>query len=201
MTKIIIKELAVDELIPYAMNSRTHSDEQVAQVAASINEFGFLIPVVVDSEQTIIAGHCRVLAAERLGLATVPCIEASHLTEDQKKAFVIADNKLALNAGWNDELLISSINELDASGFNLELLGFSLDELDDLLIADDDVDIDFDKDEGRSGATINYLNFGKAKIPLSDEEYEQLIACLDKYVTDNGAFFGFASHLLGLNHA
>ncbi len=201
MTKIAIKELAVKDLIPYATNSRTHSDEQIAQVAASIKEFGFLIPVLVDSQQVIIAGHCRVLAAEQLGLSKVPCIEAAHLTEDQKKAFVIADNKLALNAGWNDELLALSINELEAKGFNIDLLGFSLDELDNLLITDDDVDIDFDKDEGRSGATINYLSFGKAKIPLTDEEHEQLITCLDEYVEKNGAFFGFASYLLGLNHA
>lgn len=201
MTKLVIKELALKDLIPCANNSRTHSDEQIAQVAASIKEFGFLIPVLVDTEQVIIAGHCRVLAAEQLGLSTVPCIEATHLTENQKKAFLIADNKLALNAGWNEDALALSITELEANGFNIELLGFSLDELDSLLKIDDDVDIDFDKDEGRSGATINYLSFGKAKIPLADEEHEQLIACLDRYVAENGAFFGFASHLLGLDHA
>lgn len=200
MSRLIIKELAVDSLIPYANNSRTHSVEQVAQVAASISEFGFLNPIIIDGEQGIIAGHCRVLAAQQLGIDKVPCIEASYLTEDQKKAFVIADNKLALNAGWDNELLASVISELEASGFNIDLLGFSIDELDNLLPGDD-VDIDFDKDEGRSGATINYLSIGKVKIPLSDEEHEQLIACLDKYVADNGAFFGFTSHLLGLSHA
>lgn len=201
MSRLVIKELEVDKLIPYVNNSRTHTDEQVCQVAASIKEFGFLNPIIIDGAQCIIAGHCRLLAAKQLGINKVPCIEAGYLTEDQKKAYVIADNKLALNASWDNELLSSVIGELEASGFNIDLLGFSIDELDNLLPSNDDVDIDFDKDEGRSGATINYLSIGKVKIPLSDEEHEQLIACLDKYVADNGAFFGFASHLLGLNHA
>src|SRR5690625_2953069 len=92
------KKVSIDALIPYARNSRTHSDEQVAQIAASIKEFGFLNPIIVDGENGIIAGHGRVMAAQKLGLKELPCIEASHLTDAQRRAYIIADNKLALNA-------------------------------------------------------------------------------------------------------
>src|SRR5690625_4104174 len=92
------KKVSTDSLIPYARNSRTHSDEQVAQIAASIKEFGFLNPIIIDGENRIIAGHGRVMAAQKLGLKELPCIEASHLTDAQRRAYIIADNKLALNA-------------------------------------------------------------------------------------------------------
>ena len=123
------KMVSVDSLIPYARNSRTHSDEQVAQIAASIREFGFLNPIIVDGDNGIIAGHGRVLAAQKLKIEQLPCIEASHLTEAQRKAYVIADNKLALNAGWDDELLRIELDELKSSGFDITITGFSLDEL------------------------------------------------------------------------
>src|SRR5690554_4204074 len=99
------KTVSVDSLIPYARNSRTHSDEQVAQIAASIKEFGFLNPIIIDGSNGIIAGHGRVMAAKQLNLKELPCIEVSHLSDAQRKAYVIADNKLALNAGWDDEML------------------------------------------------------------------------------------------------
>lgn len=132
------KTIAVDALIPYARNSRTHSDEQVAQIAASIKEFGFLNPIIVDGDSGIIAGHGRVLAAQKLGLESLPCIEAAHLTDAQRKAYVIADNKLALNAGWDDDLLRVELDELGELGFDLELTGFSLDEIEDLFNEDED---------------------------------------------------------------
>ncbi len=94
-----------DKLIPYARNSRTHSDEQVAQIVASIKEFGFTNPILIDKDNVIIAGHGRLLAAQRLGLKEVPVIKLPHLTETQRRALVIADNKLAMNAGWNEEML------------------------------------------------------------------------------------------------
>lgn len=119
----------VDSLIPYARNSRTHSDEQVAQIAASIREFGFTNPVLIDGECGIIAGHGRVLAARKLGMDDVPCIELSHLTEAQKRAYIIADNKLALNAGWDDELLALELGELGDLGFDLDLTGFDDEEI------------------------------------------------------------------------
>jgi DNA modification methylase len=129
-----IKMLAVDKIIPYVKNSRTHSDEQVAQVAASIKEFGFTNPILLDKENVIIAGHGRMLAAQRLGLSEVPCIRLDHLTEAQKKAYIIADNKLALNAGWDNELLGLELGELRDEGFDISLTGFTEEELAGLIV-------------------------------------------------------------------
>jgi len=123
------KTISVADLIPYARNSRTHSDAQVTKIAASIREFGFLNPVIVDGESGIIAGHGRVMAAQKLGLASLPVIEAAHLTEAQKRAYVLADNRLALDAGWDNDMLKVELSDLQADGFNLELTGFSLDEI------------------------------------------------------------------------
>ena len=129
-----IKKVKVSDLIPYANNSRTHSDEQVLQIASSIKEFGFLNPIIIDGDNGIIAGHGRVMAAKKLGIDELPCIDASHLTEAQKKAYIIADNKLALNAGWDDEILRIEFDALKELDFDLELTGFSLDEIDGLEI-------------------------------------------------------------------
>ena len=127
-----IKRVATVDLIPYANNSRVHSDEQVNQIAASIKEFGFLNPIIVDGDNGIIAGHGRVMAANRLGIKELPCVDASHLSEAQKKAYVIADNKLALNSEWDDEILRIEFDALKELDFDLELTGFSLDEIDGL---------------------------------------------------------------------
>lgn len=126
---IEIKEKLVSELIPYANNSRTHSDEQVAQIAASIKEFGWTNPILIDGENNIIAGHGRVMAARKLKKDKVPCIEVKNLTPAQIKAYIIADNKLALNAGWDNDLLNLEFQALEEMGFDLELTGFSLDEI------------------------------------------------------------------------
>ena len=123
-----IEQVSVEKLLPYARNSRTHSDAQVAQIAASIREFGFTNPVLIGNDDDIVAGHGRLLAARKLGMDSVPCIRVGHLTETQKRAYVIADNKLALNAGWNDELLTLELKELDDLGFDIELTGFTADE-------------------------------------------------------------------------
>ena len=124
---------AIDALLPYARNARTHSDAQVAQLAASIVEFGWTNPVLVDGGGTIIAGHGRVLAARKLGLTEVPCIVLAHLTDAQRRALVIADNRLALSAGWDDEMLASELIGLRDDGFSLPLLGFGDDEIGRLL--------------------------------------------------------------------
>ena len=124
-----IESLPLDRLIPYARNSRTHSDAQVAQVAASIREFGFTNPVLIDAEDGIIAGHGRVMAARKLGLDKVPCIRLAHLSETQKRAYIIADNKLALNAGWDEEMLALELGELAELDFDMDLIGFGEDEL------------------------------------------------------------------------
>lgn len=123
------KAVALADLIPYARNSRTHSDAQVAQIAASIREFGFTNPVLVDGSNGVIAGHGRILAARKLGMDTVPVIELAHLSEAQKRAYVIADNKLALNAGWDDEMLGLELADLREVDFDLGLMGFDADEI------------------------------------------------------------------------
>lgn len=132
------QRLAVDYrqlvfLIPYARNARTHSDRQVAEIAASIAEFGWTNPVLVDGESGIIAGHGRVLAARKLGMDVVPVIELSGLSEAQKRAYILADNKLTLNAGWDEELLGLELGDLQALGFDLALTGFGEDEVAKLL--------------------------------------------------------------------
>ena len=129
ITKSYIEHVAIEALIPYARNSRTHSDAQVAQIAASIREFGFTNPVLIDEQGGVIAGHGRIMAARKLSLPEVPCIRMGHLTDAQKRAYVIADNKLALNAGWDDEMLALELGELGDAGFDLELTGFTDEEI------------------------------------------------------------------------
>jgi DNA modification methylase len=124
-----ITKYKIENLIPYAKNARTHSDDQVAQIAASIKEFGWTNPILVDGQKGIIAGHGRLAAARKLGMTEVPVIELAHLTDTQKKALILADNKLALNAGWDNEMLLLELQELELEGFDLELTGFSLDEI------------------------------------------------------------------------
>ena len=142
------KTVSVDKLIPYARNSRTHSAEQVAQIAASIKEFGFLNPIIIDGDNGIIAGHGRVMAAKQLNLKELPCIEVSHLSDAQRKAYVIADNKLALNAGWDDEMLRIELEELGEAGFNLDITGFNLDEISKLFDSTGGISLDSeDNDE------------------------------------------------------
>jgi DNA modification methylase len=123
----------INSIVPYARNSRTHSDEQVAQIAASIKEWGFTNPILIDVDGEIIAGHGRLMAAQKLGLTEVPCITAVGWTDAQKKAYVIADNKLALNAGWDDEMLAVEFGELKELDFDISLTGFNADELANLL--------------------------------------------------------------------
>jgi ParB-like chromosome segregation protein Spo0J len=122
-----------DRLVPYARNARTHSAEQIAQIAASILEFGFTNPILVDSMDGIIAGHGRLLAARKLGLAEVPVVVLDHLSETQRRAYILADNKLAMNAGWDEKMLASELRELETDGTDLALIGFSDEELEALL--------------------------------------------------------------------
>jgi ParB-like chromosome segregation protein Spo0J len=127
-----IETLAIDDLVPYARNSRTHSAEQVAQIAASIREFGFTNPVLIDDAGGIIAGHGRVLGARAVGLLAVPCLRLAGLSEAQKRAYVIADNKLALNAGWDEDLLREEMEFLNSQNFDLSLTGFNFIEIEAL---------------------------------------------------------------------
>ena len=129
-----VERWAVNRLIPFAKNARTHSDEQVAQIAASIREFGFSNPILVDEDGGVIAGHGRLSAARQLGLADVPVMVATGWSEMQKRAYVLADNKLALNAGWDAEMLRLALGELSEAGFDLSLTGFGEDELAGILV-------------------------------------------------------------------
>ena len=128
-----IEHWPTGRLCPNPRNARTHSPEQVAEIAASIVEFGFVNPVLVDSNGGIIAGHGRLLAAQKLGLAEVPVVVLDHLSETQRRAYILADNKIALNAGWDSALLADEVRDLQTEGFDLNLAGFSSDELDALL--------------------------------------------------------------------
>ncbi|MBT3789083.1 MAG: site-specific DNA-methyltransferase [Alphaproteobacteria bacterium] len=131
-----IEHIPVDQLVPYVRNARTHSDEQVSQIAGSIAEFGFVNPILVGDDNVIIAGHGRLMAAHKMGLENVPVIYLSHLSEVQRRALVLTDNKLAENAGWDEDLLRLELEDLQAENFDLELTGFDFDEIDRLLNAD-----------------------------------------------------------------
>jgi len=129
MTTLKVEYRHLTSLVPYAKNSRTHSDEQIKQIIRSIKEFGFTNPVLIADDGEIIAGHGRVMAAAKLGMAEVPCIKLGHLTPTQRRAYVIADNKLALNAGWDETMLKIEIGELKLADFDVSLLGFDEKEL------------------------------------------------------------------------
>jgi DNA modification methylase len=133
LRNLLVQLWPIDRLLPYIRNARTHSDEQVAQVAASIREFGFVNPILVGADGVIIAGHARLLAARKLGMAEVPVIVLDHLTESQRRAFVLADNKLALNAGWDEEMLRVELESLKEEDFDLDIVGFSAEELEVIL--------------------------------------------------------------------
>ena len=139
------KSIDIDLLILYARNSRTHSDSQVTKIASSIKEFGFLNPVIVDKDNGIIAGHGRVMAAKKLGLKEVPILLVEHLTEAQKRAYIIADNRLALDAGWDEEMLRVEIAELEDLGFDLQLTGFEVGELESIKLEQTTEDLSGDK--------------------------------------------------------
>jgi DNA modification methylase len=133
MTNLQVVTWPVEKLIPYARNARTHSAEQVAQIAASIAEFGWTNPILAGADGIVIAGHARLLAARKLGMTEVPVIVLDHLTESQRRALVLADNRLALNAGWDEEMLRVEMAALEEGGFNLELVGFTDEEIEGLL--------------------------------------------------------------------
>lgn len=141
------EKVDIEKLVPYARNSRTHSKEQILQLRASLREFGFINPIIVDKGLNIISGHGRVLAAKEEGITEVPCVFVEHLTEAQKRAYIIADNRLALNAGWDAEMLSVELSELQGADFDLSLLGFDDAELNKLMdnvedVEDDDFDVE-----------------------------------------------------------
>jgi ParB family chromosome partitioning protein len=149
-----IESIKIDQLVPYARNSRTHSDIQVSQIAASIKEFGFTNPVLISDGHDIIAGHGRVLAAKKLGMEEVPCIKLSHLTDTQRRAYVIADNQHAMNSGWNFDMLAVEIDELNDQKFDISTIGFTNEELADLIGTPDVPVIDEDKNKEKDKSPV-----------------------------------------------
>jgi hypothetical protein len=164
-----IELVAIDRLVPYARNSRTHSDEQVAQIAASMREFGFTNPVLLDADDGIVAGHGRVLAARKLGMPAVPCLRLGHLTDIQRRAYVIADNKLALNANWDKDLLRLEMEELALAGIDTSLTGWGGVELESFLTDLDDWQSDIGKAEGVDPKNTT----AKGKLTVSFDEHDR----------------------------
>lgn len=186
----------LSDLIPYVNNSRTHSEAQIAQIAGSMREFGWLQPIVTDGKQGILAGHGRVLAARLLGWVSCPTIDGSHLSPAQRKAYVIADNKLAENAGWDKDMLALEFESLREFDFDLELTGFGIDEIESLAGDGDRVSLNAGGDESNSGTSVDQLRWGKQKVELSDEERSRLDDALTQYLDAYGGTSGFTTWLI-----
>ena len=187
MTKLKITYKRTTDLIPYARNSRTHSELQIGQIASSIKEFGFTQPILLDGENGIIAGHGRYQAALKMSMSEVPTIDLAHLTDAQKRAYVIADNKIALNSGWDEQLLELEIQDLREAGFNIDLLAFDPSELKsanvDYSVLDDE-EIDDQLDDMAKGVR-------KAiQIEFEPDHYEEAQE-LVKFWREQGAYVGY----------
>lgn len=168
----------VNDLIPYIRNARTHSESQIAQIAASIKEFGFLSPILIAEDNTILAGHGRLAAARKLGLKQVPCVKESHLTETQRRAYIIADNKLSLNAGWDEDMLAIELSELQGADFDLDLLGFDESELvsifeDDKEVEDDDFDVEEELNKPCFSKAGDIWTLGRHRLICGDSTKEE----------------------------
>jgi ParB-like chromosome segregation protein Spo0J len=187
-----IERWSIDKLTPYARNSRTHSDEQIAQLASSIKEWGWTTPILVDENGSIIAGHGRTLAAYRLKMTEVPVMVAKGWSDAKKRAYVLADNKLALNAGWDNEMLALELAEISQLGFDLELIGFDPSEFNNTAVdysVLDGEDIEAELDEMASGVR-------KAiQIEFEPQHYEEAQA-LVKFWRENKAYVG----MMVINH-
>jgi len=181
-----LKLIPIDELIPYANNARTHSKEQINKIRSSLREFGFVNPVLIDKDKNIIAGHGRVSAAKEEGIKEVPCVLVEHLTEAQKKAYIIADNKLALDAGWEEELLAVELENLKELDFDVNLTGFGAAEIDELFsnihdkdVEDDDFDVDAALEEEPISKQGDIWLLGKHRLICGDstntQTYEKLM--------------------------
>jgi len=182
-----VEYVELNQLTPYARNSRTHSAKQVKQLAGSIKEFGFTNPVLIDANNMIVAGHGRVLAAEHLQLKKVPCIRLHDLTETQIRAYVLADNKLAENAAWDEEMLLIEIDELQAVDFDIDIIGFDVPELS---TARPDADVLESPERARNPQELldSYENSTIRQITLiyDIEEYTEMMSALDQIKERNG---------------
>ncbi|NAH31386.1 ParB N-terminal domain-containing protein [Escherichia coli] len=187
-----IEYLPVGKLLRYAKNSRTHSDEQVEQLVNSIREFGFTNPVLIDEKNELIAGHGRLAAAEILEMDKVPAIRLGNLSEKQKKAYRIADNKLALNAGWDMQLLAEEVKALMDDDFDIDLLGFNDAELDEMLSDEQPQEED---DNSSPVVQIKYLAIDKERIPATDMEIALLLDVYRQYHDAHETHEGFVQYL------
>jgi len=175
----------IDKLVPYANNARTHSPEQVTKLRSSLREFGFINPVIIDRDYGIIAGHGRVLAAKAEGITDVPCVFVDHLTEAQKKAYILADNRYAMDAGWDEEMLRVEIEALQGMDFNIDLTGFDEAEIADLFAVDDgeakedDFDVDAELEKPCISQAGDVWHLGKHRVICGDstlpETYQRLL--------------------------
>ncbi|MCL1857683.1 MAG: site-specific DNA-methyltransferase [Oscillospiraceae bacterium] len=168
------EKVNIDRLVPYVRNARTHSKEQILQLRSSLREFGFVNPVIVDKDYNIIAGHGRIIAAKAEGLTEVPCVFVEHLTEAQKKAYILADNRLAMNAGWDDELLTLEFTDLKDLGFDVELTGFDTKEIEKLFAAgngdaqEDEFDVDAELDKPMFSKLGDIWTLGRHRVICGD---------------------------------
>ncbi len=179
-----MKLVDIEKLVPYVNNARTHSQEQINKLRSSIREFGFINPVIIDKDYGVIAGHGRIMAAKQEGIKEVPCVFADHLNEAQKKAYILADNRMALDAGWDEELLRVEIESLEDYGFNVELTGFSPDELSSLFdlgveAEEDDFDVEEELKKPTFSKTGDIWTLGSHKVICGDstqwETFEKLL--------------------------
>ena len=164
----------INKLVPYANNARTHNKEQILKLRSSLREFGFVNPVIIDREYNVLAGHGRIMAAKEEGIAEVPCVYADHLTEAQKKAYILADNRMALDAGWDEELLAVEMEELQNLGFDLGLTGFDESEIADIFdinsdeAKQDDFDVDAELEKPCKSKTGDIWHLGKHTVICGD---------------------------------
>ena len=170
-----LEQVPIDKLVPYARNARTHSREQIAQLRSSLREFGFVSPAVIDHDYNILVGHGRIKAAREEGYETVPCVFAENLTDAQKRAYILADNQLALNAGWDEEMLSVELSDLQDNAFDLSLLGFDEKELEKLLgggtdkdIEDDDFDLSAALEKASFAAPGDIWTVGRHRLMCGD---------------------------------
>jgi len=198
-TDMAIVHRPIAELVPYARNARTHSAAQVKQIGKAMKRFGWTNPVLIDEHGGLIAGHGRILAAESLGLTdAIPTITIAGLSDDEKKALVLADNRIALNAGWDNDMLLMELGDIIESGIELDEMGFNQAEL-DALLGDKNTDLmDPTDGEGQTqGESQAMLSWGKTKVPLTAEEIAMLERAYADHTAIQGVSYGFVRTLMG----
>tara|TARA_B110000438_G_scaffold248384_1_gene251114 strand:+ start:1282 stop:1923 length:642 start_codon:yes stop_codon:yes gene_type:complete len=183
-----IEEVATEDLKPYDRNSRTHSTKQIGQIAKSIKEFGFTNPILIDADNGVIAGHGRLLAASSLKQEKVPCIRLTDLTEQQRKAYIIADNKIAEGSGWDDDMLKLELGELLTDDFDLESAGFEISELDKILNIDEEVVVGEDNMPTQTQQSEEYEASSIRQIILiyGKDDYEEIVKAMGAYAERHG---------------